>query len=139
MTKEQSTKCVLVKIEKSISFPDEIYNELTKKAQYIIAILPNNLRKIVLFPTNTEMGLYTKINLKRKSKLDDTFFIKLRKKLNNFSIKTLYTTGVCFSKDECFWEGVFEYKKDFPLERFIEDLKTIDSVESVFTQILKAD
>jgi len=139
MEQDQLTKCIIAKISKSLNFPEEIYNSLKNKAQYIIAIIPSDLRKIALFPTDAQMGLYCRINLKRKYKLDDSFFITLREKLNNFTLKTLYTTGICFSKDECFWEGVFEYNNDFPLEEFKKTLSSIDSVEYVFTQILKSE
>jgi hypothetical protein len=137
MAENKDTICVLRKIERQINLPDYLYELITAKAKNIIAIIPKDLRKILIFPTTANEGLYCKIFLKRKSKLDDSFFIELRDKLTKFNLKTLYTTGVCFSLEECFWEGIFEYNNDFDLELFKKTIYEIKTVTSVKMDVLK--
>jgi hypothetical protein len=137
MDSDIDTICVLRKIEKQIKFPQQLYDYITSKAKNVVAIIPKDLRKILIFPTNTEQGLYCKIILKRKSKLDDSFFIELREKLAIFNIKTLYTTGVCFSSEECFWEGIFENTSDLDIEKFKKAIFDIKSVTDIKMEVLK--
>ena len=136
MGKKSETICILRKIEKNILLPGKFYDMIVSKAKNVVAIIPEDLRKIVLFPTNAEMALFCRIDIKKASRLDDSFFIELRNILAEHNLKTLYTTGVCYSQDECYWEGVFEYKEGFPLEDFRKSLGTIKSVVNIEMNIL---
>ena len=120
MEEELDTYCMLRKVEKHLKLPENLYNLITSKGKNVVAVLPKDLRKIIIFPTNANLGIYCKILLKRESKLDDSFFIALREHLAEFKVKTLYTTGVCYSQKECFWEGVFEYNETFSIDKFEE-------------------
>jgi hypothetical protein len=131
------TICILRKIERQIDLPEYLYELITAKAENVVVIIPKDLRKILLFPTTANEGLYCKIFLKRKSKLDDSFFIELREKLTKYNLKTLYTTGVCFSQEECYWEGIFEYHDDFDLDVFKKEIYDIKTVTTVKMDVLK--
>ncbi|MHA1728835.1 MAG: hypothetical protein ACTSWY_08895 [Promethearchaeota archaeon] len=122
-----------------IKFPSEIYDIIKSKskAKNVLSIITSDLRKIVLFPTNSDSGIYAKIYIKRqKTGLGDTFFLDLRKETAKFNLKTLFTTGVCFSEDRCYWEGIFEHYEGFPLEKFKKSLEKIKSVISIKVNIL---
>lgn len=142
MEEEQENFFMINKVKENsntnVLFPKEIYERVLLKGKNVLSVVTD--RKLIMFPTNAETGLYMKAFIKRKKTgLDDTFFIALRNETAKFELKTLFTTGVCFSKDECFWEGIFEFREDFPLKNFIEKINKIDSVISVKTKILKTN
>lgn len=137
MDEKIDTICVLRKIEKQMKIPQHFFDYITTKTKNVVAIIPKDLRKILIFPTNTEEALYCKIILKRKSKLDDSFFIELRDKLALFNVKTLYTTGVCFSSEECFWEGIFENISNLNIGEFKKTIFDIKSVTDIKIEVLK--
>lgn len=142
MEEEQENFFMINKVKENsntnVLYPKEIYERVLLKGKNVLSVVTD--RKLIMFPTNAETGLYMKAFIKRKKTgLDDTFFIALRNETAKFELKTLFTTGVCFSKDECFWEGIFEFREDFPLKNFIEKINKIDSVISVKTKILKTN
>lgn len=142
MEEEQENFFMINKVKENsntnVLFPKEIYERVLLKGKNVLSVVTD--RKLIMFPTNAETGLYMKAFIKRKKTgLDDTFFIALRNETAKFELKTLFTTGVCFSKDECFWEGIFEFREDFPLKDFIDAINKIDSVISVKTKILKTN
>lgn len=142
MEEEQENFFMINKVKENsntnVLFPKEIYERVLLKGKNVLSVVTD--RKLIMFPTNADTGLYMKAFIKRKKTgLDDTFFIALRNETAKFELKTLFTTGVCFSKDECFWEGIFEFREDFPLKNFIEKINKIDSVISVKTKILKTN
>jgi hypothetical protein len=139
MEEKQDNYFMINKVKKNsntdILLPKEIYERVILKGKNVLSVVTD--RKLVMFPTNAETGLYMKAFIKRKkSGLDDTFFIALRTETAKFELKTLFTTGVCFSKEECFWEGIFEFRENFPLKDFIDEINKIESVISVKTKIL---
>lgn len=142
MEEEQENFFMINKVKENsntnVLYPKEIYERVVLKGKNVLSVVTD--RKLIMFPTNADTGLYMKAFIKRKKTgLDDTFFIALRNETAKFELKTLFTTGVCFSKDECFWEGIFEFREDFPLKNFIEKINKIDSVISVKTKILKTN
>lgn len=142
MEEEQENFFMINKVKENsntnVLYPKEIYERVLLKGKNVLSVVTD--RKLIMFPTNADTGLYMKAFIKRKKTgLDDTFFIALRNETAKFELKTLFTTGVCFSKDECFWEGIFEFREDFPLKNFIEKINKIDSVISVKTKILKTN
>ncbi|MBD3349932.1 MAG: hypothetical protein GF364_00420 [Candidatus Lokiarchaeota archaeon] len=137
MEKQKNTKCILRKLKRNMELSEDFLGNITNKFENILAVIPNDLRKIVVFPTNAESGLYCKIRISKDSKLDESFFTALRERLAKFQLKTLYTTGVCYSKQECYWEGVFEYYKEFPLQKFKRSLENIGSAKDITLDVLK--
>jgi hypothetical protein len=142
MGEEQENFFMINKVKENsntnVLYPKEIYERVLLKGKNVLSVVTD--RKLIMFPTNADTGLYMKAFIKRKKTgLDDTFFIALRNETAKFELKTLFTTGVCFSKDECFWEGIFEFREDFPLKDFIDAINKIDSVISVKTKILKTN
>lgn len=137
MENEDDTLCLIAKVNKNMVIPKNLHNMILEKGKNIVAVITKGIKKIVLFPTNADSGIYTRINIKKEKRLDDEFFLALRKILDNYNLKTLFTTGVCLKLDECYWEGIFEYFEDFNIEQFKESLKSIGSVTSVKMKLLK--
>ena len=143
MGEKQENYFMINKVEENstntnVLYPKEIYDLILLKGKNVLSVVTD--RKLVMFPTNADSGLYMKAFIKRKkSGLDDIFFIALRNETAKFELKTLFTSGVCFSKDECYWEGIFEFREDFPLKDFVDVINRIDSVISVKTKILKTN
>ena len=133
----KNTIAFMARVGKKISLPGDLYEMITAKGKNVLCIIPNDIKKIVLFPTNAESGLYAKINLRRENRLDDSFFLALREQLVKFKVNTLFTTGVCMEHVDCYWEGVLEYNDDFPLEDFKKAILSIQNVVSVRFNILK--
>ncbi|MCP4760761.1 MAG: hypothetical protein GY870_03200 [archaeon] len=141
MVDENNTIAFIGKVGKEIKFPQEIYEIINKDGEKsnFLTIIPNknDVKKLILFPTNAKNGIHCKINiLKKDNKLDDTFFLALREELEKYKVKTLFTTGICMQGEVCYWDGIFEYFDEFPLEEFKEALNKIKSVNSVSIKIL---
>lgn len=119
----------------------DIREKIIKKGENFVGVIvnPEQMKKIVFFPTSAVKSIYTKISLAKETRLDDAFFISLREKIAKFKLKTLFTTGVCFKLDECFWEGIFEYFDGFKIEDLENEFKTIDNVVSVDLDVLSVD
>ncbi|MHA1871661.1 MAG: hypothetical protein ACTSU2_10130 [Promethearchaeota archaeon] len=139
MSKSDDTLCIFTKIKDSIPLNKEIRDLISKKGENIFLIIPNpnNIKKIIMFPTKAHSGIYTKINLDKEYRLDDKFFMELRRILANFKLKTLFTTGICLELENCYWEGIFEYNEDFPIDEFKKSLQEIESVLNIKMKILK--
>lgn len=141
MVGENNTIAFIGKAGLELKFPKEIYDIINKDGEKtnFLTIIPNknDVKKIILFPTNAKNGIHCQIDIKKKdNKLDDEFFVALRDVLEKYNVKTLFTTGVCMQGDICYWDGIFEYFEGFQLENFREALNNIKSVNTVNLKIL---
>jgi len=136
VSSDNETLAILMNIEKSLNFPEEILTKLLKRGQNILVVVPTDGKKVVIFPTDANTGIYTRIDIEKGSQLTDAFFPELPKVLGKYQLKTLFTTGVCLSSEYCYWEGVFEYREGTSIEDLRSDLEEINTVDSVKMTIL---
>ena len=130
------TLAVLMNIEKSLKFPEEITKKIKNIGQNIVVVVPKDGKKVVMFPTNANTGIYARIDIEKGSQLTDEFFPELPKILAKYELKTLFTTGVCLSTEYCYWEGVFEYREGISIDDLRNDLVNIKTVDTVKMTIL---
>ena len=130
------TLAILMNIEQSLKFPEEVIAKLLKRGENIVVVIPKDGKKVVMFPTNANTGIYTRIDIEKGSQLTDAFFPELPKVLAKYQLKTLFTTGVCLSSEYCYWEGVFEYREGISIDELRNDLEAIKTVDSVKMTIL---
>ncbi len=129
---EIETLAILMSIEKSLKFPEEMKKILLAQGQNVVVILPKGGKKVVMFPTNANTGIYARIDIQKGSQLTDAFFPELPKVLSKFQLKTLFTTGVCLNTELCYWEGVFEHREGLVIEELrtaLSEIKTVDVVK----------
>jgi len=130
------TLAILMNIKKSLNFPEIVVEKLLKRGENVVVVVPKDGKKVVMFPTEANTGIYTRIDIEKGSQLTDAFFPELPKVLGKYQLKTLFTTGVCLSTEYCYWEGVFEYRDEISLDNLRTDLEGIKTVDSVKMTIL---
>ena len=135
---ESETNTFFIKNKDNLVIPDKLHEIMKAKGKNVLAIATRGGSKILLFPVDAEKGIYTKIKIKIEFRLDDVFFIELKKQLDKFKIKTLYTTGVCVKAEECYWEGIFSNSNEFDKKSFENALSQINTVESVFVKFINS-
>ena len=133
---DNETLAILMNIKKSLNFPEMVVEKLLKRGENVVVVVPKDGKKVVMFPTEANTGIYTRIDIEKGSQLTDAFFPELPKVLGKYQLKTLFTTGVCLSSEYCYWEGVFEYREGISLDGLRTDLEGIKTVDSVKMTIL---
>ena len=133
---DSETLAILMNIKSSLNFPEEVVSKLVKRGENIVVVIPKDGKKVVMFPTEANTGIYTRIDIEKGSQLTDAFFPELPKVLGKYQLKTLFTTGVCLSSEYCYWEGVFEYREGVSIDELRSDLEGIKTVDSVKMTIL---
>jgi hypothetical protein len=133
---DNETLAILMNIKSSLNFPEKIITKLLERGENVVVVVPKDAKKVVMFPTEANTGIYTRIDIEKGNSLTDSFFPELPKVLGKYQLKTLFTTGVCLSSEYCYWEGVFEYHEGVSIEDLRSDLKGIKTVESVKMTIL---
>ncbi|MHA1110080.1 MAG: hypothetical protein ACTSRE_03210 [Promethearchaeota archaeon] len=133
---DNETLAILMNIKQCLNFPEEVIKTLHKRGENILVVIPKDVKKIVMFPTNANTGIYTRINIEKGSNLTDQFFPQLPKVLSKYQLNTLFTTGFCPDSEYCYWEGVFEYRDEISLDNLRTDLEGIKTVDSVKMTIL---
>ncbi|MBN2156413.1 MAG: hypothetical protein JW776_10245 [Candidatus Lokiarchaeota archaeon] len=136
MSADNETLAIIMSIEKNLLFPEEVKNKLLEQGHNVVVVVPKNAKKVVMFPTSANTGIYARIDIQKGSQLTDAFFPELPKVLSKFQLKTLFTTGVCLHTELCYWEGIFEYREGLVVEDLRSALMNIKTVESVKMTIL---
>ena len=133
---DNETLAILMNIKKSLNFPEIVIEKLLERGENVVVVVPKDGKKVVMFPTEANTGIYTRIDIEKGSQLTDAFFPELPKVLGKYQLNTLFTTGVCLSAEYCYWEGVFEYREEISLDNLRTDLEGIKTVDSVKMTIL---
>ena len=133
---DNETLAIICDIKKSLNFPEEVVTKLLKRGKNIVVVIPKDGKKVVMFPTAANTGIYTRIDIEKGSQLTDAFFPELPKVLGKYQLKTLFTTGICLSSELCYWEGVFEYRDEISIDDLRSDLEGIKTVDTVKMTLL---
>jgi len=136
VSSDNETLAVLMNIKSCLKFPEEIVKKLENRGHNVVVVIPSDGKKIVMFPTEANTGIYTRIDIEKGSQLTDAFFPELPKVLGKYQLKTLFTTGVCLSSELCYWEGVFEYREGISIDELRNELEKIKTVDTVKMTIL---
>lgn len=124
---------------KPISLPNEFITALKPEgARQVIIILAPNTKIIRIIPTNSDTVAKININIE---KLSPDFLRQMGSIFIRLGIKTLYSTGLCFTSDACVYEGYIDNQE---LEHVAEDkiydeFKAIPGVSTVTIDMLTVE
>ncbi len=90
---------------------------------------------IILIPERKQMRLMKidrelyKLRIVAKDIYDTTH--KLELKLADAKVKIIHTTGFCYAKEACIWEGFLSGPDKANLERLADDIRQVENVYKV--------
>jgi len=99
-------------------------------------ILAPSTKIIRIIPTTSEKVYKVGIEI---GKLSPDFLKKMGSLFMKAGIKTLYSTGLCFTQESCVYEGYIDSKefKNVNMETIKEELADIDGVSKVDISVLE--
>lgn len=124
----QLAQCFLTKMGSEIKIPSHIMKSLESVGKNLVAVIPGESKKMTFFFTNASKVLFVRLFL-NKDKLDDTFFTSLRDTLKKLNMQNLFSTGICFKKEICVWEGVFEFEDESKFQTIQDELTKVNNVK----------
>lgn len=102
---------------------------------HAIIILAPNTKIIRIIPTNSDTVAKININI---GKLSPDFLRQMGSIFIRLGIKTLYSTGLCFTADTCVYEGYLDSTelKTVTTDKIYEEFKAIPGVSTVTIDML---
>ena len=117
--------------DQPIQLPSEFLEALRPDGKNTaLMILAPNTKIIRLIPTSSNKVIKVGINIQ---KLSPDFLRKMGSIFIKLNIKTLYSTGLCFTQDACVYEGYIDSTElvDVTLDEVKDELNKIEGVSSV--------
>ncbi|MHA1115446.1 MAG: hypothetical protein K9W45_06415 [Candidatus Heimdallarchaeum aukensis] len=128
VTMAKMTKLVA---EEPIELPEEFLEALKPDGKsHAVLILAPNTRIIRIIPTESPEVIKININI---GKLSPDFLRKMGSIFIRLGIKTLYSTGLCFTQSACVYEGYIDSEelKEVSIDTIKDELERIEGVSSV--------
>ncbi len=125
-------ECARVKIADALEspiLPESVKNDLEGSGNVFLTIYSKKSKTLRFFPTKDDDIWWLKIAISSFSpETSGNILAKLNKLITEF----VYSTGVCISKSDCFWDGIildssFKTNKD----QIINTIKEIPNVKDV--------
>ena len=125
-------ECAKVKIADALEspiLPESVKNDLEGSGNIFLTIYSKKSKTLRFFPTKDDDIWWLKIAISSFSpETSGNILAKLNKLITEF----VYSTGVCISKSDCFWDGIildssFKTKR----EEIINTIKEIPNVKDV--------
>ena len=125
-------ECAKVKITDALEspiLPESVKNDLEGSGNDFLTIYSKKSKTLRFFPTKDDDIWWLKIAI---SSFSPETSGKILAKLNKLITEFVYSTGVCISKSDCFWDGIildssFKTNKD----QIINTIKEIPNVKDV--------
>ncbi len=125
-------ECTKVKIKDAIDspvLPESVKKDLRDSGDTFLAIYSKKSKTLRFFPTNDDDIWWLKIAIGSFSPETSG---KILAKLNQYITEFVYSTGVCISKSECFWDGIilnssFKSSKESVIKA-IEEITNVSNV-----------
>ena len=121
-----------------IQLPHEFYTALKGDGEnFAVIILAPNTKIIRVIPTKSDTVAKININI---GKLSPDFLRQMGSIFIAQGIKTLYSTGLCFTQNTCVYEGFFDTieLEGVSLEDIKKEFEEIPGVSTVTVEELKA-
>jgi len=99
-------ECAKIKINEAVNsqiLPDGVKSDLKNSGNTFLTVYTKKSKTLRFFPTKDEGIWWIKIAINSFS--PETSGIILAK-LNKLVSEFIYSTGVCISKSDCFWDGI---------------------------------
>ncbi len=129
-------KVTKLEADQPIELPEEFLAALKPDGKnFAVMILAPNTRIIRIIPTETNEVCKVSINI---GKLSPDFLRKMGSIFIRLGIKTLYSTGLCFTQSSCVYEGYIDSEElvDVTIDKIKEELERIEGVSSVIVETL---
>ncbi len=126
-------ECAKVKLTDALNspiLPESVKNDLEGSGNIFLTIYSKKSKTLRFFPTKDDDIWWLKIAINSFSPETSG---KILAKLNKLITEFVYSTGVCISKSDCFWDGIIlgsSFKTH--RENVIEAIKEIPNVSDVF-------
>lgn len=131
-------KMVRLKEDAPIELPESFLKSLRpKEGSFAVMILAPSTKIIRIIPTDSDEVIKVAIEI---SELSPDFLQKLGSILTKHKIKTLYSTGLCFTQDTCVYEGYVDKSelKGLSMDGLQNELNGIKGVSAVDISVLEA-
>lgn len=131
-------KMTSIKEDEPIKLPSEFINALQPEGKnHAIIILAPNTKIIRIIPTNSNSVAKININI---GKLSPDFLRQMGSIFIRLGIKTLYSTGLCFTADTCVYEGYLDSTEleNVSTDKIYEEFINIPGVSTVTIDMLTA-
>ena len=99
----ECTKVKLADLLNSPILPETVKEDLQKSGEIFLTIYSKNSKTLRFFPIKDGNIWWLKIAIKSFSPETSG---KILAQLNNLISEFVYSTGICVSKSECFWNGI---------------------------------
>ncbi|MHA2271671.1 MAG: hypothetical protein ACXACI_07400 [Candidatus Hodarchaeales archaeon] len=132
-------KMVLLAYDQPITLPADFLASLqpTEEGAHAIMILAPSPKIIRIIPAKSPEVLKVVIEI---GELSPNFLQELGLVLMHAKIKTLYSTGLCFTQETCVYEGYIDASDvHLPEEQLERDLASIKGVAKVHMDLLKME
>jgi len=99
-------ECAKVKIADALEspiLPESVKNDLEGSGNVFLTIYSKKSKTLRFFPTKDDDIWWLKIAI---SSFSPETSGKILAKLNKLITEFVYSTGVCISKSDCFWDGI---------------------------------
>lgn len=123
---------------KTLEMPKSFVNTLKEggmESSHAIMILNPSTRVIRITPTTSNEVVKLSIVI---SELSPDFLQALGKVLTRHKLKTLYSTGICFTQDTCSYEGYIDMSEfaEIPPDQMREEISKITGISQVNLEII---
>ncbi|MFW9914262.1 MAG: hypothetical protein ACFFGZ_01520 [Candidatus Thorarchaeota archaeon] len=132
-------KMVLLAHDRPITLPEEFHASLqpTEEGAHAVMILAPSPKIIRIIPSKSAEVLKVVIEI---GELSPGFLQELGVVLMHAKIKTLYSTGLCFTQETCVYEGYIDASDvHLPKEELERNLAGIKGVAKVSMHLLKME
>ena len=125
----ECSKLVLDENTSTPTLAESVKKDLLKSGQYFVTVYTKKSKTLRFFPTKNEIVWWIKISI---SSFSPETSGEILARLNKLVSEFVYSTGICISSSECFWDGIVlepSFKKS--KENLIEELSDIPNVTKV--------
>ena len=129
-------KMTTISDQEPIKLPASFIEALQPEGKnHAIIILAPNTKIIRIIPTNSNSVAKININI---GKLSPDFLRQMGSIFIRLGIKTLYSTGLCFTADTCVYEGYLDSTEleNVSTDKIHEEFKAIPGVSTVTIDML---
>ncbi|HUT82443.1 MAG TPA: hypothetical protein VMZ29_14675 [Candidatus Bathyarchaeia archaeon] len=125
-------ECAKVRINDAVNspiLPESVKEDLKGSGETFLTVYTKKSKSLRFFPTQNDDIWWLKIAIDSFSPETSG---KILAKLNKLVKEFVYSTGVCVSKSECFWDGIIlESSFKSSKESVISAIKEIPNVSNV--------
>ena len=127
-------KVKLSEVINSPLLPEKARKDLEGSGETLLTIYSKKSKTLKFIPTDDDIIWWINVAIDSFSpETSGKMLIELNKHVNEF----LYSTGVCVSKSECFWDGIVqESSLKASKEAIIKSIEEIPSVSQVSIKVI---